>query len=604
MYKKRGYLRLQHVLTIPFIIVISLAVLVTGIYSWHYGEESALDLGRQISEQCAHRVEERLTKYLSHAHIANNSFRQVIKTQLINPDDEQSLLNYLTHISKDNANVRTMGYGYPNGDYFGVGYESKGVLVYKKASKASNRVFHTYEVATNKMLGKRPNYDARMRPWFAEASAQHVPIWSSVYKMFSSNQLGVSLSEAIYDDSGKLKGVISTDVVFDNLDEKLKEIRVTNNSTILIVDNDKNIIASSDYLKGQNTELQTITQSKNELYKHAAHYIYAPNQSLQEIHGSTTLNIKGEPIDYFINYVPYKRSGLDWGILLLTPESEFLGKVERIKANTLLVWCVGFISSLFIGLFITEFVNGSIQKLRKGVSKIQNNEEKHVDTTVHHIKEVNDLSVAFQKMSKRLHETFKQVKHTNEVLEQTVSDRTFELQKANNKLLELSQTDTLTNLANRRKFEDAFDQYWTQLSTGVINHITLMMCDVDCFKQYNDHYGHQDGDDCLRKVSDILKASVQDKGLVARYGGEEFIIIFANTPLSLAIEVAKDIQHRLKIYKIPHVSSCVGEYLTLSIGISTTNDSELSTNLLLTQADKALYDAKDAGRNRFMIYES
>lgn len=600
--KRSGYLRLQHVLTFPFIIVISIAVLVTGFYSWHYGEESALGLGKQISQQCAHRVEERLTHYLSHAHIVNDSFRQVVKTSLIDPNNEESLKHYLAHISKDNANVRTIGYGYPNGNYFGVGYEKKGLLVYKKAAIETDRVFITTDVVTDKVISERPNYDARKRPWFAEASATNQPIWSSVYKMFSSNQLGVSLSEAIYSDTGHLKGVISTDVVFDNLDEKLKEIRITDNSTILIVDNDKNMIASSDFEKGKTAELSKITNSDNELYRVVADYIYSKNKLEKVIHGSATLTVNQKQVDYFINYIPYKHNGLNWGIILLTPESEFLGNVEKIKENTLLVWGIGFIVALLIGLFITAFVNGSIQKLKKGVKKIQQNENKQIDDAVHHIKEVNDLSLAFKTMAQRLQDTFKEVKQSNEMLEQTVADRTQELQEVNVRLEKLSHTDELTNLANRRKLETKCESFWQDLKDGNIKNIGILMCDIDCFKQYNDRHGHQDGDECLRQVSYLLQSAVSSEDLVARYGGEEFIIILNDADIEKTIKTAEKIQTKLANAAIPHVTSVVSDFITISMGVAVTDDSNVTQAELLTMADKALYEAKNTGRNRFVLY--
>jgi diguanylate cyclase (GGDEF)-like protein len=131
----------------------------------------------------------------------------------------------------------------------------------------------------------------------------------------------------------------------------------------------------------------------------------------------------------------------------------------------------------------------------------------------------------------------------------------------------------------------------------------LIFCDIDYFKLYNDTYGHQAGDDCLRAVADKISANCQRPGdFVARYGGEEFIVILPNTEAEGAVHLAEDIREEIERLKIPHMRSQVSRYITLSLGVSSVFPSADSIpELLVGVADKALYEAKNQGRNRTVL---
>jgi diguanylate cyclase (GGDEF)-like protein len=135
--------------------------------------------------------------------------------------------------------------------------------------------------------------------------------------------------------------------------------------------------------------------------------------------------------------------------------------------------------------------------------------------------------------------------------------------------------------------------------------LSLILCDVDYFKKYNDYYGHQAGDDCLKQVAYIINNSIKRPGdLAARYGGEEFAVILPNTNLDGAVFVAQKIQQAIKELELVHSVSEVAQYITLSMGIfSTIPRPELSPSSLITKVDLALYQAKKLGRDRYFVYE-
>ncbi|MHC5599466.1 MAG: GGDEF domain-containing response regulator [Nostoc sp.] len=176
-----------------------------------------------------------------------------------------------------------------------------------------------------------------------------------------------------------------------------------------------------------------------------------------------------------------------------------------------------------------------------------------------------------------------------------------QLEAANQALQHLANIDGLTQLANRRRFDDYLNTQWINLAQEECP-LSMILCDIDFFKFYNDKYGHPAGDICLQKVGALLSLKVQKhQDLVARYGGEEFAVIMPHTPASGALHIAATIQSGIKDLQIVHEGSAVSQYLTLSMGIATVVPSwESSPSDLIVLADKALYRAKDEGRDRFI----
>lgn len=173
------------------------------------------------------------------------------------------------------------------------------------------------------------------------------------------------------------------------------------------------------------------------------------------------------------------------------------------------------------------------------------------------------------------------------------------LQRANMELERLATQDCLTQLANRRRFNDYLENEWRRQMREK-KPIAMVMCDVDFFKRYNDTYGHQTGDDCLRAVSGAIRDSLHraaDMG--ARYGGEEFVMVLPATDLNGAIQVAEGVRRRVEALNIPHSRSDAAEHLTISLGVSCmVPESSTTPQMLIEQADQSLYRAKQLGRNR------
>lgn len=174
-----------------------------------------------------------------------------------------------------------------------------------------------------------------------------------------------------------------------------------------------------------------------------------------------------------------------------------------------------------------------------------------------------------------------------------------QLQLANRELRLLASLDGLTGVANRRRFDEYLEDEWRRMSREHLP-LSLILCDIDFFKKYNDTYGHQAGDACLRRVADALRFCVKRScDLVARYGGEEFAVILPNTTVSGAFQVAEEIRNAVHLLEITHAQSPVSQYVTLSLGVACIYPAHnTSSTMLIAAADEALYQAKAAGRNR------
>jgi diguanylate cyclase (GGDEF)-like protein/PAS domain S-box-containing protein len=177
------------------------------------------------------------------------------------------------------------------------------------------------------------------------------------------------------------------------------------------------------------------------------------------------------------------------------------------------------------------------------------------------------------------------------------------LEKANKELEQLAAVDGLTQVANRRIFDETLDKEWHRMRREK-QPFSLILCDIDFFKRFNDRYGHQEGDGCLQEVASCIKRCVQRPGdLVARYGGEEFGVLLPNTNAEGALHVAESIRQTVYNLKKEHSPSDVSDFVTLSLGVATAVPpiKEDNSASLLKAADDALYASKKAGRNRVTL---
>lgn len=177
-----------------------------------------------------------------------------------------------------------------------------------------------------------------------------------------------------------------------------------------------------------------------------------------------------------------------------------------------------------------------------------------------------------------------------------------QLEASNQELLILSNTDTLTDLANRRSFEAALESCWQAAHS---NHypLSLIMLDIDFFKEYNDHYGHLAGDECLRQIADVARSVARRQDdVVARFGGEEFILLLPHLSKFQAATTAEQIRSEIIAMAIPHSRAGSGlGIVSVSLGVSCIIPTDPHPRALVERADHALYHAKHNGRNLVMV---
>ncbi|MCG3680310.1 GGDEF domain-containing response regulator [Aliarcobacter butzleri] len=179
-----------------------------------------------------------------------------------------------------------------------------------------------------------------------------------------------------------------------------------------------------------------------------------------------------------------------------------------------------------------------------------------------------------------------------------------ELKLKTDMLEQLSMYDGLTNIRNRRFFDEAFEKTFLEVKREKIS-LAVLMIDIDFFKPYNDNYGHGKGDEALKKVANALQSTIKrPSDLVARYGGEEFIILLKDIDKAGLQTVANNLLEEVRDLKIPHEFSKVEKFITVSIGVSYyTPNSDITKLELLIKADETLYKVKNSGRNNFSILD-
>jgi len=278
-------------------------------------------------------------------------------------------------------------------------------------------------------------------------------------------------------------------------------------------------------------------------------------------------------------------------------------KKRNIKNAILLAFIVFILFSIFVFFWAKRLISPIVllTKVAKNMSegKLQGDEDlPHINRN----DEVGLLAKAFHEMSFRLADSYKELKELNESLEERIKDRTKDLEESKDELKFLVSIDPMTKLYNRRYFSEMAEEMFGVNKRKHTN-VSLILLDIDNFKNVNDMYGHHIGDEVIIAVANILMDNTRKSDIVCRYGGEEYIIILPDTGMESSMKIAHNIRQLVEdtVIKLPKKKELS---VTISIGVSMANmivDNDIE--IAINKADNAMYEAKRSGKNRVVMYK-
>ena len=279
-----------------------------------------------------------------------------------------------------------------------------------------------------------------------------------------------------------------------------------------------------------------------------------------------------------------------WFVVNEIPYNSLVAEARTVREKIILIGALCFVCAILLSFIISRSISAPLNQL---LGLMKEAETGNFPTDIEHEgqDELTLLSRKFSKMSRT-------ISREHEQLEERVMERTRELEAANLQLAALSTTDALTGIANRRRFDEVLAREWNR-AARLGQPLALGMIDIDWFKKYNDHYGHQAGDDCLRRAAEVFASCIlRSSDMVARYGGEEFVFIAPGIDSDDALHIARHICEALQALALPHALSSFG-CVTASIGVAAMIPQEHEgPDTLMMAADQAMYRAKAQGRNQ------
>ena len=442
-------------------------------------------------------------------------------------------------------------------------YDSANNILCEKTSEDLDESTLEFDITK---LSKHHSY---ISPWFPH------PIDSHPTRVFST-EINIQ---------GKRKGTIVAFFSFQRLERYFSDKKVGKNGFLIAISADGKILYNPEQEEGKQEEMD-ITELGFPKF----------NPSTYEILHPTFLTLKDKNT-YLVNY-EYSHA-FHFGLISLQPEKELAAMASAVRKSSLLFLVGAVLVICIISLWLYLMLGGPMNKLIVHMKKITND-----NLDVAEIKfgnredEIGQLSRAFNMMHSTIKRQIKELQSHRELLEQEVKERTQELEEANQKLRIMSRTDELTGLPNRRDMHESIENEISRVSRSH-KPFCFIFIDIDHFKKINDTYGHSCGDVVLKSVSQTIRDMLRNYDIVARYGGEEFLVLLPETDLEGATIVAERFRQQVEELSIKYADYIIN--VTITLGVAQ-YDGRLGADRSIQMADKALYEGKETGRNKVVVW--
>jgi signal transduction histidine kinase/CheY-like chemotaxis protein len=467
---------LRLILVVPFVWQIFAAVGVTGYLSLRNGSKAVNDVASQLRQEVTARIKERLETYLATPQLVNQINADSIRLGELDIENFDKMQRHFWHQTKWFKQVTYISFGNNAGEFIGVGRESDGSSNISVSNKYTGNHLLSYQVNRQGDRGKLKSdlsvvkYDARVRPWYQSAVKAGRTTWTPIY-VWTSGQIGID-SVTPVDNQGKLQGVLSASLTLSEIGNFISNLKIGKSGQTVIIERSGLIVATSiaeklcrpvlppitgnkkfPRLRGSNKcQRLKLTESREPLIRSSGKHLLKEFGDLNQIQNTKQTIFNWEKKRLFLQVTPFRNSqGLDWLIVVVVPESDFMEKINANTRTTILLCLGALVIATGLGIFTSRWISKPILKLRDASLAIAaGNLEQNL--TINGVEELRVLGIAFNQMGEQLKQSRIQleqkVKERTQELAQEIRDRTLAQEALRERATILSnQYQVLTELA-------------------------------------------------------------------------------------------------------------------------------------------------------------
>ena len=536
---------LRLLLVLPFIVQISVVVMLTACLSIHNGRKAVNDVASQLRTAVSDRIKQQVFTYLDDPHLVNAVIAEAMSEGEIDVQDLPALERYFWRLV-DRRIVNYIQFGSESGYVVAVErVEDQLVVRYRDAATEPIREVYNLDSQGNRVeLIKSKEYDPRTRPWYTTTVAANAPFWSPFYVRAAKENpvVAFSPSQPIYDRSGKLLGVLQNLFEVGQIRDFLASIEIGHTGQTFIIERNGNMVASSKieqpYLvEGKKVISIKAVDSVDPIISATAQYLADKFGVLDTITESHQLEFDFQGERQFVQVLPINDGrGVDWLSVVVIPESDFMAQIDVNMRNTLLLCMAALVIATILGLLTSRWITQPILRLSQASEAITAGKlAQKVDKSW--VKEIDILAKSFNRMAQQLRESFAKLAKTNEELEIRVEERTAELTEAKEKaeIASRAKSEFLSSMSHELR---------TPLNS-ILGYAQILRRDLHKQAQYNNHLTinqdkglkiiYQSGNHLLTLIEDILDLSKIEARKLELY----LIDIHLNSFLSEVINIVK-----------------------------------------------------------------